>query len=178
MVRTSTSRLPKHAENRQHAYRWLEVSHYLGARQVRIDAGGRDIAAEAIFDIVVDGYKDIVARAQPLGLEVIIENHWGPYQHPDNLYKLLKPFPAWDCSSIPTTGPLAPINKPGCNMPNMPPPPTSKPSDSTSTGTTPIRTSPKSSACSKRLATMAAGASKAARQMATKLERQSRHWHG
>ena len=81
------------AENRQRAYRWLEVSHYLGARQLRIDAGGRDIAAEAIFDIVVDGYKDIVARAKPLGLEVIIENHWGPYQHPDNLYKLFDAVP-------------------------------------------------------------------------------------
>ena len=44
------------AENRQRAYRWLEVSHYLGARQVRIDAGGRDIAAEAIFDIVAGDY--------------------------------------------------------------------------------------------------------------------------
>ncbi len=81
------------AKNREVAYRWLDISQYLGAKQVRIDAGGRNIAAEEIFDIVVDGYKDIVARAQKQGLEVVIENHWGPFQHPDNLYKLLEAVP-------------------------------------------------------------------------------------
>ncbi len=81
------------AKNREVAYRWLDISQYLGAKQVRIDAGGRNVPAEEIFDIVVDGYKDIVARAQKQGLEVIIENHWGPYQHPDNLYKLLDAVP-------------------------------------------------------------------------------------
>ncbi len=81
------------AANRQRAYRWIDICQYLGAPQVRIDAGGREISAEAIFDIVVDGYKDIVARAANQGVEVIIENHWGPYQHPDNLYKLLDAVP-------------------------------------------------------------------------------------
>jgi sugar phosphate isomerase/epimerase len=81
------------AANRQRAYRWLDIAQYLGATQVRIDAGGREVSAEAIFDIVVEGYKDLVARAQQQGLEIVIENHWGPYQHPDNLYKLLDAVP-------------------------------------------------------------------------------------
>jgi sugar phosphate isomerase/epimerase len=77
--------------NRQRAYRWIDITERLGGTQVRIDAGGRnnETAAE-IMDIVVDGYKDIIAYAQPKGLEIIIENHWGPFKDPDNLEVLLK----------------------------------------------------------------------------------------
>lgn len=77
------------AANRQRAYRWIDICQYLGAPQVRIDAGGREESAEQIFDIVVEGYRDIIRYARPMSVEVIIENHWGPYKHPDNLYKLL-----------------------------------------------------------------------------------------
>lgn len=80
--------------NRQRAYRWIDVAEYLGANQVRIDAGGRnDETADEIFDIVVDGYKDIIAYAKPKNVEIIIENHWGPFKDPDNLERLLKATP-------------------------------------------------------------------------------------
>ena len=75
--------------NRQVAYRWLDIAAQLEATQARIDAGGREESFEEIFDIVVDGYKDLVDRARPLGIEVIIENHWGPTNDPDVMYKLL-----------------------------------------------------------------------------------------
>lgn len=82
------------AANRQRAYRWMDISQYLGATQVRIDAGGRNNETpEEIFDIVVDGYKDLVGRGKQQGLEIVIENHWGPFKHPDNLYKLLDAVP-------------------------------------------------------------------------------------
>ncbi len=82
------------AANRQLAYRWLQIANFLGATQVRIDAGGRNNETlEEIFDTVVDGYRDVIAHAQALDVEVIIENHWGPTQHPDNLYKLLDAVP-------------------------------------------------------------------------------------
>jgi sugar phosphate isomerase/epimerase len=80
--------------NRQRRYRWLEIAAYLGAEQLRIDAGGDEMhPAEFIFTEVVLGYNDIVARARPHGVEIIIENHWGPYQSPDQLYKLLDTVP-------------------------------------------------------------------------------------
>lgn len=80
--------------NRQRAYRWIDIAQYLGATQVRIDAGGRNNeTAEEIFDIVVDGYKDIIAYARPKGIEIVIENHWGPFKDPDNLKKLLDAVP-------------------------------------------------------------------------------------
>ena len=86
---------PEAAEqNRMHRYRWLEIAAYLGATQLRIDAGGRDGDADEIFPVVVAGYEDIIARARPLGVEILIENHWGPFRAPDNLLRLLQAVPA------------------------------------------------------------------------------------
>ena len=79
--------------NRARRYRWLEIAVALGAEQLRIDAGGRNKSFDEIFDIVVEGYKDIVARAQALGVEIIIENHWGPSNHPDTIQRLLAAVP-------------------------------------------------------------------------------------
>jgi sugar phosphate isomerase/epimerase len=75
--------------NRQKAYRWLDIGAQLGARQVRLDAGGQEESLEEIWDSVVAGYQDVIAYARERGIEVLIENHWGPTKHPDNLYKLL-----------------------------------------------------------------------------------------
>jgi sugar phosphate isomerase/epimerase len=81
------------ATNQARRYRWLEIAHALGAEQLRIDAGGRDQTLDDIFDIAVAGYQDIVSRAQPLGVEIIIENHWGPTNHPDAIHRLLAAVP-------------------------------------------------------------------------------------
>ena len=77
------------AENRQRAYRWIDVAERLGATQVRIDAGGRDESLAEIWDIVIEGYNDLVPRASAKGIEVLIENHWGPTKDPEAMYKLL-----------------------------------------------------------------------------------------
>ena len=81
------------AENQERRYRWLEVATVLGATQMRVDVGGREESWEEIAPIVIAGYQDIIARAQPLGVEIIIENHWGPTNHPDVMYKLLDAVP-------------------------------------------------------------------------------------
>ena len=78
--------------NRQRAYRWIDIAGKLGFEQIRIDAGGTEEMPDEQFRIIVDGYNDLIARAKPLGVQVIIENHWGPSQIPDNVVKL--------CSSI------------------------------------------------------------------------------
>lgn len=79
----------KRAANRQVAKRWIDICQQLGAEQVRIDAGGREESLEEIFDIVVEGYNELVAYARERGVEVIMENHWGPTKHPDNTVKVL-----------------------------------------------------------------------------------------
>lgn len=77
------------AENRAKAYRWIDICQYLGARQVRIDTGGSDEMPDDVFAIIVDGYADVLEYAGKRGVEVIVENHWGPTKHPKNVVKLL-----------------------------------------------------------------------------------------
>lgn len=81
------------AANRRRAYRWLEVAHRLGARQVRIDAGGPADMPPDAFAVIVEGYRDLIARARPMGIEILTENHWGPTRIPDNVLRLIEAAP-------------------------------------------------------------------------------------
>jgi sugar phosphate isomerase/epimerase len=74
--------------NRARAYRWLEIAGKLGFEQIRIDAGGPEEMPDDVFSIIVEGYSDLIARAKPIGVQVLIENHWGPSVIPDNVIKL------------------------------------------------------------------------------------------
>lgn len=76
--------------NRAAAYRWLDVAKRLGASQIRIDCGGTPDLPDEMFRIVVEGFKDVVSRANALGLEVVIENHWGASNLPENVVRMLK----------------------------------------------------------------------------------------
>lgn len=78
------------AANRARAYRWLDVAHRLGATQVRIDAGGPQEMPDDVFAVIKEGYEDVIGRARPLDIEVLVENHWGPTVLPDNIIKLLE----------------------------------------------------------------------------------------
>lgn len=80
-------------ENRRRRYRWLEVAVELGAQQLRVDAGGRNETLDEILPIVIEGYNDLIDRAAPFGVEIIIENHWGPTNHPDAMRRLLDAVP-------------------------------------------------------------------------------------
>jgi sugar phosphate isomerase/epimerase len=77
------------AANRARAYRWLDVAHKLGAKQVRIDSGGTREMPDEEFAIIKEGYRDVIDRASALGVEVLVENHWGPTNVPENVLKLL-----------------------------------------------------------------------------------------
>ncbi len=77
--------------NKKRASQWLEVAAYLGAKQVRVDSGFQgEVWPEDVFNTIVDGYHELIAEARAKGLEIIIENHWGPSQHPEQLVKLLE----------------------------------------------------------------------------------------
>lgn len=76
--------------NRRLADRWLDVAEILGAEQVRIDAGGPQELPDDVFEIIVEGYEDLVARAGRRKIEVLMENHWGPSVVPENVVKILE----------------------------------------------------------------------------------------
>ncbi len=78
------------AVHRARAYRWLDVCEKLGAKQARIDAGGPEEMPDDVFQIIRDGYVDLIARGQDNGVEILVENHWGPTVIPDNVIKMIE----------------------------------------------------------------------------------------
>jgi len=75
--------------NRRIAYRWLDAAQLLGASQVRIDSGGPEELTEEVLTVIVEGYRDVITKAKEKNLEVVIENHWGPSRHPQQLLRIL-----------------------------------------------------------------------------------------
>lgn len=75
--------------NRATAYRWLTIAERLGAAQMRIDSGGTEDMPEEQFAIIVDGLRDVVKRGSDLGIEILIENHWGASRVAENVVKML-----------------------------------------------------------------------------------------
>lgn len=77
--------------HRQLAQRHIEAAEFLGARTVRIDAGGRDRRwTTRQFEHIVKVYKEWSARASDRGYFIGPETHWGPENHPDNMLALVK----------------------------------------------------------------------------------------
>jgi len=79
--------------NRSRAYRWLDVARRLGAKQVRIDSGGTLEMPDDEYNIIREGYLDLIDRADKVGVQVLVENHWGPTNVPENVVKLLDGIP-------------------------------------------------------------------------------------
>ncbi len=75
------------------AYGWLEVARRLGVRQVRFEAGGPENMTLGVFRVIVEGYRDLVARAQ-MGpgtpIEVLTENLPGALFSPANVVKVVE----------------------------------------------------------------------------------------
>jgi hypothetical protein len=63
---------------------------------VRIDAGGPEEMPDDVFQIIVEGYQDLVARGREKGadekhpIEILMENHWGASKIPENVVKIME----------------------------------------------------------------------------------------
>ena len=79
--------------NRARAYRWIAIAEKLGAEQMRIDAGGSEQMPDDEFNIICEGYTDLLKRTRAAGIQLLIENHWGPSPIPGNLIKILDALP-------------------------------------------------------------------------------------
>jgi len=73
------------------ALRHIEAAEFLGARTVRIDAGGRDRTwTPEQFDHIVAVYRAWAGRAHDGGYSIGPETHWGPENYADNMAALAK----------------------------------------------------------------------------------------
>lgn len=77
--------------NRENALAHLRAAEILGARTVRIDAGGRENTFdEGQFDLVAETYGEFARRAYDNGYRVGPENHWGPEKVPANMLRIIE----------------------------------------------------------------------------------------
>ena len=75
--------------NYQYALAHLRAAEILGAKFVRIDAGGREETwSDAAFDLIVKRYREYAQFAHERGFKVGIENHWGPEKQWANLKRV------------------------------------------------------------------------------------------
>ena len=81
------------AVNRSKALRHLDAAAILGANQIRIDGGGPDELTDEVLTVIGAGYRDLIDRAAPRGIHVVVENHRGSQKHPDHLIRLLENVP-------------------------------------------------------------------------------------
>ncbi len=75
--------------NRALALRHLKFAADLGAKTVRIDAGGKgtEFTSEQ-WDVIINGYKEYCRFAEDHGMKVGPESHWGPELVPDNMERI------------------------------------------------------------------------------------------
>lgn len=103
------------ADERDRAVRyhskWLDVAADLGCHSIRVNwAGGRaglENDSEAAHEFIgrsAGAYERLCDRASELGLNVIIENHWGPSSYPDLLIGLMKKVNRGNFGTLPDFG--------------------------------------------------------------------------
>ncbi|MEZ4670225.1 MAG: TIM barrel protein [Anaerolineae bacterium] len=85
--------LEERQKNRASGTRWLEVAKRLGATSVRMDAGGKEEMTDDMFEIIVADFKTVVKQARALGINVVMENHWGASHVPKNVVRILDAVP-------------------------------------------------------------------------------------
>jgi len=79
--------------NYRNALAHLEAGEILGAKTVRIDAGGAHDAhtfTTEQMDLIVKRYREFAHRASQGGYRVGPENHWGPEVVPENMVAICK----------------------------------------------------------------------------------------
>lgn len=78
-------------KNYQNALASLRAGEYLGARTIRIDAGGYgETWTNEQFDLIVRRFSEFAQRAYDNGYKVGPENHWGTEVDPVNMLSLFE----------------------------------------------------------------------------------------
>lgn len=71
------------------ALRHLKFASDLGAKTVRIDAGGKgNVFSNEQWDVIIKGFKEYCRFGEEHGMKVGPESHWGPELVPDNMERL------------------------------------------------------------------------------------------
>ena len=73
----------------QGALAYIRAAELLGAKTIRIDAGGQgEEFTEEQFDLIVKRYKEYAQLAHDAGFKIGPENHWGPEVKPETMKRI------------------------------------------------------------------------------------------
>jgi sugar phosphate isomerase/epimerase len=76
-------------KNYKDALAYMKVADYLGAKTLRMDAGGQgETFSNEQFDLIVKRYKEYAKIASDHGFKVGPETHWGPEVVPANMLRI------------------------------------------------------------------------------------------
>jgi sugar phosphate isomerase/epimerase len=82
---------PLRDKNYQTALKHLKVARTIGAKTVRIDAGGKgNVWTTEQFNMIVKRFKEYAVIGSDFGFRIGPESHWGPELVPDNMERLAK----------------------------------------------------------------------------------------
>lgn len=95
---------------RYHA-KWIDVASDLGCHSIRVNWGGAapkteqdPKLAEELIKRSVGAYQELCEIGKQHGINVIIENHWGPSSYPDILVGLMKAVDRPNFGTLPDFG--------------------------------------------------------------------------
>ena len=62
--------------------KWLDIAAQLGCHSIRCNAGSGNVDPEEAMKCAADSFAELAGHARQYGLNVTIENHWGPAPTP------------------------------------------------------------------------------------------------
>lgn len=86
-------------------YAWLDAAKFLGCHSIRVNAASdATLSPEKQADLCADGLRRLSEHAQPMGLNVIVENHGGLSSNGAWLARVLDSVGLDNCGSLPDFG--------------------------------------------------------------------------
>jgi len=84
-------------------FRWVEAAQHLGCHSIRVNAHSRGTPEEQL-KLVADGLRRLSERAQPLSINVIVENHGGLSSDGAWLARVMETVKLPNCGTLPDFG--------------------------------------------------------------------------
>ena len=94
----------KRNEAVQNHHKWVDAAKILGCHSIRVNAFGSTGDASALHASAVDGLSRLASYADPIGINVIVENHGGLSSDGSWLAGVMKEINMANCGTLPDFG--------------------------------------------------------------------------
>jgi sugar phosphate isomerase/epimerase len=84
-------------------HKWVDIAAVLGCHGIRCNTGARDGDADAL-DRCAESFPLLIEYADAAGIDILIENHWGPSSDPVWLMALMDRVPHRRFGTLPDFG--------------------------------------------------------------------------